>query len=71
MVSQFFRGIGPSAILVFLLFLGTFQATAQVNPDVGTYAGDYAKKINAAKTLSPLDENLFGDSIRIYLKIEI
>jgi RHS repeat-associated protein len=52
-------------LLPVLLFLAPC-AIAQVDPDVGTYAGDYSKKISAAREVKPLDENLFGDAMNPY-----
>lgn len=54
------------AVLLPVFFLFSPYAASQVDPDVGTYAGDYAKKINAAREMKALDENLFGDSINHY-----
>lgn len=54
------------ALLLSVLFLLSPIAVAQVDPDVGTYVGDYAKKISAAKEMKALDENLFGDVINNY-----
>jgi RHS repeat-associated protein len=53
-------------ILFSLLFLLSPMAAGQVDPDIGTYVGDYAKKISASREMSALDENLFGDMINHY-----
>ena len=53
-------------ILLLILILFPPHAAGQVNPDIGTYVGDYSKKISAAREMRTLDENLFGDSINNY-----